>query len=634
MADTNVNTSASENNNKRSITSVIITWFVIVFVAACVISSVVAYIMLSKRNKDQTLTLVRRNVEDVSTDISEMSDAALDDFLQSLILYFNTQLNIELSADYPDPDEISAALYDMYQTDYDISIIDRDGIIVSSNIADYVNFDMHDGEQSAEFLVLLDDDTDFYSQNLGPIAKDSNIIRKFCGKKLKDGSGFIQIGIDQPTYYELLSSAAVREAVNRRIGENGYILVCNHSLDVISSFHSTHTDKNISESGIELNADENYELKTSSMNVYDIPSIVVVNIVGDCYVIGVYPESEMETSLNNTMGTFIMLSIMIFSTLFLVLFILINSLIVKKISLVNNSLNQISQGNLNEKVEVRNTLEFDLLSTDINATVDKLKDYIAEAAARIDADLAIAKAIQSSVLPGVFPPFPERKEFELYASMTAAKEVGGDFYDFYMLGENTLGFIIADVSGKSVPGAMFMMTSKTVVKDLAESGLPPAETFTVANAELCRGNDAGMFLTAWLGYLDLKTGLIRVANAGHNPPVLIRDGKASFVRLKPGLMLAAMDGMLYKEQTLQLEKGDILFTYTDGVTEAMNNEQQLYGEKRLIELLSFGDNLPEATDQNGVAGAVCRLVAEDVAAFAAGAEQSDDITMLCIRYMG
>ena len=164
--------------------------------------------------------------------------------------------------------------------------------------------------------------------------------------------------------------------------------------------------------------------------------------------------------------------------------------------------------------------------------------------------------------------------------------------------------------------------------------MPPAEVFTVANEKLCEGNDAEMFLTAWMGYLDLMTGEVLVANAGHNPPVLIRDGKAEYIILKPGLMLAGMEGMVYKEQTIKLQKGDILYLYTDGVTEAMDAEENQYGEDRLIKLLSFGDNYPAPSGDKGIAGAVCEMVSTDIDRFVQDAEQSDDITMLCIRYLG
>ena len=143
-----------------------------------------------------------------------------------------------------------------------------------------------------------------------------------------------------------------------------------------------------------------------------------------------------------------------------------------------------------------------------------------------------------------------------------------------------------------------------------------------------------MFLTAWMGFVDLSTGTVKVANAGHNPPVLIRDGKAKYVEFQPDLMLAGMEGTIYKEHTLQLEKGDILFLYTDGVTEAMDPDLKQYGEDRLLKLLSFGDDYPAPSGANGIAGAVCEIVKEDIKCFVKGAEQSDDITMLCFRFLG
>jgi serine phosphatase RsbU (regulator of sigma subunit) len=282
---------------------------------------------------------------------------------------------------------------------------------------------------------------------------------------------------------------------------------------------------------------------------------------------------------------------------------------------------------------------FHIIIKNINATNETIaaKDLAAEMAvaeAKIEADLSTAKSIQTSVLPGIFPPFPERKDFELFASMNAAKEVGGDFYDFYMLKRDTLGFLIADVSDKGIPAAMFMMTGKAIIKGLAENMQSPAEVFTVANEKLCEGNDSEFFITAWMGYLDLQSGNMRVANAGHCAPVLIRDGKAKFVSQNKDMVLASMDGMIYTEHILQLQKGDILYLYTDGVTEAMDEEAKLYGKDRLLRLLSFGNNYPKPSDDNGVAGAVCDMVKADIDSFVKGAEQSDDITMLCVRYLG
>ncbi|MBO4904880.1 MAG: SpoIIE family protein phosphatase, partial [Lachnospiraceae bacterium] len=355
--------------------------------------------------------------------------------------------------------------------------------------------------------------------------------------------------------------------------------------------------------------------------------------VGGAYIVGVYPVRETVEDLNTMMKSTAVLEVIAFAVMFAALINLLKRLIVDNMIKVNGSLTQITEGNLNERVEVRDTYEFNELSDDINATVDRLKEYIAEASARIDTDLEIAKTIQTSVLPNIFPPFPEYKEFELFASMHAAREVGGDFYDYYMTDNDTLGFLIADVSGKSIPGAMFMMRGKAVIRDLVERGLPPAEVFGCANEKLHAGNDSCLFITAWMGYLDIHTGEVHAVNAGHNPPVLIRDGKAEFVNLPAGIVLAVMDGMTYMEHTVQLQKGDILFLYTDGVTEAINAREEQYGEDRLLELLSFGDDYPTPKENSCVATAVCETVKEDLDRFVGDVEQFDDITMLAIKFV-
>ena len=211
--------------------------------------------------------------------------------------------------------------------------------------------------------------------------------------------------------------------------------------------------------------------------------------------------------------------------------------------------------------------------------------------------------------------------------MYTAKEVGGDFYDFYFVGEDRIAFLVADVSGKGIPAAMFMMTSKTIIKGYAESGIPVNDVFTVANEKLCESNEAGMFVTAWRGVLELKTGLVEFANAGHNPPLVRhRNGKFEYLRVRPGLVLAGMEDIKYKKNELKLSAGDEIFLYTDGVTEATNEDDALYGEERL---LSFLNTLGDISSQE-----ICNAVKEDVSRFVGETPQSDDITMLCLKYNG
>ncbi|MBR4377227.1 MAG: serine/threonine-protein phosphatase, partial [Spirochaetia bacterium] len=275
---------------------------------------------------------------------------------------------------------------------------------------------------------------------------------------------------------------------------------------------------------------------------------------------------------------------------------------------------------------VRSNSEFASLSDDINMTVDTLKRYIAEAAARIDKELEFARIIQMSALPNTFPPFPGRNEFDIFASMNPAKEVGGDFYDFYLVDENKLAFIIADVSGKGIPAAMFMMTSKTLIKSLATEGNDIATTITAANTKLCEGNEANMFITAFMGCLDLNTGKLQYVSAGHNPP-LVKHGDGSFEYLPKSktIVLAAMEGYPYKAQEMQLEPGDVIYTYTDGVTEATDSSETLYGEPRLKEALN--------AQRWGSMEELCKGIKKDVDGFVGSAPQFDDITMLAIRWL-
>ena len=211
--------------------------------------------------------------------------------------------------------------------------------------------------------------------------------------------------------------------------------------------------------------------------------------------------------------------------------------------------------------------------------------------------------------------------------MDAAKEVGGDFYDYYLLGEDKLAILIADVSGKGIPAAMFMMTAKTLIKSLAEAGYEVDEILTLANKKLCENNDADMFVTVWIGILDLNTGKLEFANAGHNPPLIRQNGEDfEFLKARAGLVLAGMDGIKYRKNEIQLSAGDEIYLYTDGVTEAVDKNNNLYGEVRLQNFL----NNNKGTD----AQKLCTLVKENVDSFAGEVPQFDDITMLFLRFKG
>jgi sigma-B regulation protein RsbU (phosphoserine phosphatase) len=344
-------------------------------------------------------------------------------------------------------------------------------------------------------------------------------------------------------------------------------------------------------------------------------------VEGYC-LIAAMPVSEAMFMRDASMLTSVFMQVIIFATLFIFIYILIKRVIINNLQKINDTLRRITHGDLNVTVDVRSNSEFSSLSDDINSTVSTLKRYIAEAAARIDRELEYAKQIQLSALP---TNFPEKENFEIYAQMIAAKEVGGDFYDFYKLSDTTVAFLVADVSGKGIPAAMFMMTAKTIIKDLAESGMAVNDIFTKANEKLCENNESGMFVTAWMGILDLETGRMQFANAGHNPPLLKRaNGDFEYLKTRAGFVLAGMEGIRYRAGELMFYPGDRLFLYTDGVPEATNAENKLYGEDRLLAYMN----------ENALAKATEFLPAlkANIDEFVGDAPQFDDITMLMFDY--
>ena len=266
------------------------------------------------------------------------------------------------------------------------------------------------------------------------------------------------------------------------------------------------------------------------------------------------------------------------------------------------------------------------MERDINGYIENLTHVTAEKE-RIGAELSVATHIQASMLPCIFPAFPNRREFDIYATMTPAKEVGGDFYDFFLVDDDHLAVVIADVSGKGVPAALFMVIAKTLIKDHTQSGKPPEEVFTEVNRQLCEANDENLFVTAWMGVLEISTGKLVYVNAGHNPPVIGRkNGETEFLRSRPGFVLAGLDFTKYRAGSLELMPGDLLYLYTDGVTEAMNTAQELYGEERLKRTLDA--NVSAAPEE------IFKAVKKDLDDFVADAPQFDDITMLAMRYLG
>lgn len=292
----------------------------------------------------------------------------------------------------------------------------------------------------------------------------------------------------------------------------------------------------------------------------------------------------------------------------------------------------IGNGNLGHRIEIHSGDEIEELAETINKMSTDLQEYIKNltdttaAKERIESELNVARDIQASLLPRLFPAFPERPQLDIFASMDPAKEVGGDFYDFFFIDENNLCFLIADVAGKGVPAALYMMVTKTLLKSEGQRLGEPDQILSYVNNVLAVDNDNCMFATVFCAILDVRSGEVRFANAGHNPPLIIESKGVRYLTVKPGFVLGPMPDTAYEIERLTMQPGDTLFLYTDGVTEATNLQDDLYGEPQLLNALECApkDKLSE----------IIHYIRAEVTMHANGAPQSDDVTMVAIKYRG
>lgn len=584
-------------------------WLLIVISISFFVTIGFDYILQDNMTDKKAKQLVETTVNEVADDISDASD--------KYMLQLARVIGREVTTGYYNVDRL-ATRYGFTE----IAVVDKDGIIRESNNPDYIGFDMSSGEQSAEFL-CLNEDTKEFVQAYGPITQDENTYRKFAGVALERG-GFVQVSYDAEAFQRDVDLLIDREAVNRKVGETGGVIILDETFTPISITRGADFSNLSTGRGIDVEKFKACgipsERELTDGNYY----YIATRMVEGYYIVALYPSVEANAEKEVSIYVSLFSMLLVFAILFALVDMLIKQIVVNQVRKMADSLDLIADGNLNEVVDVRSNQEFASLSDDINATVNTLKRYIAEAAARIDKELEFAKSIQSSALPNVFP---ERDDFEIYCFMKTAKEVGGDFYDFYFTNDKTLNFMIADVSGKGIPAAMFMMRAKSVLRSQTERGLSVDDTFTSGNDELCTGNDAGMFVTAWQGTLDLTDGTVYFANAGHNLPAVKRkNGKYEFLKQKVNLVLAGMEGIPYSLNEMKLEPGDTIFLYTDGVTEATNAENVLFGDDRLLEVLNAKEY--STTEE------VCLAVQAAIDGFVKEADQFDDITMVCLTYKG
>lgn len=363
------------------------------------------------------------------------------------------------------------------------------------------------------------------------------------------------------------------------------------------------------------------------------------NVNGKDIIIGMtYDLSNIENEIRNVTVNNTLASVTGQLILSLICLFMVYRLIISPLKSVQENIRDYRETKDSETVianlkEINSKNEIGDLKNDVIELAEEIDDYVDKIESisaekhRIESELDMAKRIQLSMMPSVFPPYPDRNEFEIYASVEPAREVGGDFYDFFLIDKDHLCMVMADVSGKGVPAALFMMGSKIVIKNSAMLMNSPAKILTRANESICENNEQDMFLTVWLGILELSTGKLVAANAGHEYPALMRAGeKFEIIKSKHGFVIGGFEDAIYMDYELQLEPGDKLFLYTDGLPEATNGDNEMLGIDGMLDALNENCESHPKVILNGVKNAVDGFVKE--------AEQFDDLTMMCIEYKG
>ena len=567
------------------------------------------------RAEKDVRTLLQLNYRDLDKAFTDRADYQLATIARDLAERFGTsgKLASEDIDAICDEEEISE-IYD----------VDARGIVVGGSRI--VGADMHRGSQSAEFLRLLEPDAPpTLSQPDMPRSSDGKVF-KYAAARFPDCSGYLEVGWSEERFLKYLRQRAYGYTRSWHIDERGYIVFVDSSGTVTS-----HTDMSLAGKPLQ---------EATGLNPATVPTgtLFRATIGGEpmfCYAgpvrnylaVLANPVSDVFASRDRFLPRMAAVQLAIFAALFAFISLLLRTRVAGSVQRIGNALRRIAGGDLEGRVDVRSCLEFSELSDNINTTVGALRNAAEERVRRIEAELELGRTIQRAALPAEFP---SEDGWRLAASMESAREVGGDFYDFFPLGDTQRAFLVADVSGKGITGALYMMNAKTLLKDalLADPAHDPAAALSRVNGELCRNNPAEMFITAWVGVLDLETGGVAFANAGHNPPLRLRAGSGSpeWIRERSGCPLGCFENAVYKPRETSLAQSDALFLYTDGVTEAMDGSGALFGEERLATTLAeTGTQVPRALDI---------AVHAAVATFANGAPRADDLTILAVQYLG
>ncbi|MDR0949479.1 MAG: SpoIIE family protein phosphatase, partial [Lachnospiraceae bacterium] len=495
--------------------------------------------------------------------------------------------------------EIITTIYIGTEEGFLLSYDDRADLGDTDSEEEYYNFSESDWYLLAKQVgqpVFTDTYLDSYGRGLtiscaAPFYQDDTFLGVVCMDILVTdlNNSIIDVNIGDNSYAFLVNANGdVIASPEQDPNSDQYVSIVN---DTSASAYSVSEEIMSGNVGVTPNDDGNYYAYTPISSASWTLAIYVPaeDIIGPALEIRDVIRTDTQKT-SESMRSAIMISIIIFCAAFIVIMITVMILsdrfsrrLTEPLLSLRKDVGIISSGNLSHRAAVVSEDEIGDLAAAFNDMSFSLQTYITNLTAitaekeRIGAELNVATQIQASMLPCIFPAFPDRPEFDIYASMLPAKEVGGDFYDFFLIDNEKLAVVMADVSGKGVPAALFMVIAKTLIKNNAQYGKTPKEVFEIVNDMLCENNEAGMFVTAFMGFLEIPTGTFTYVNAGHNPPLIKRSGNHfEWLPTKPCFVLAGMEEMSYRQDEITLHPGDTLYMYTDGVTEAVNRSEELF----------------------------------------------------------
>ncbi|MBR6173554.1 MAG: SpoIIE family protein phosphatase [Eubacterium sp.] len=616
---------------EKKIGEIIYKWLLILVLVTFVLAAVVGFFVQDYFQKRQSFTILRQYIEDVDMELDlngEMEEYICGDWGMN-----NDSIELNFDA-YQDNDFLKRLVN--YNSEWltEVTIVNNKGVVTHSSNPDMIGYDLHDNEYMSEFLCILDG-KDYYARDFypNPFETDNTLKMVYGAVSVKDFDGLVLFGFDRDTIKAHFEGELWDAVTDKRIGETGYMIACNPEGKMVGITEAAISDRLQEETPytgeVELPETED-EISKQITEFYGEKCYVSAVKRKGYYLIAAYPVKDANALRKKYNIMTLIIFAVVFTALLISLYVLLKNHVVHEVISIHGSLKRITEGDLNEKASADGSLEFCDLSDGINETVSNLKDRIQAAKEQIAEEMEKAKRIQKDAVPGIFP---EHDNFGLYASMYTAEAVGGDFYDFFMVDVNTLCFVVADVPGKGLPAALYMMNAKTLIRTFVEQGLPIDQVAEQVNRKLCENSDGDMFLRAWLGLLDLRTGLVSYVHAGHTLPILVGNNTC-FVKQEYNSVFGVLKTARYLKQEIRLLPGESIYLYTDGVIDAQNAGGELYRADRLLALIKRKKNELLNNDIDSLCRSGCEMVYEHVKEFMGGFPQLDDITMIWLTYKG